>query len=761
MNLFLLLLFGIGSFIDGIAGINKMYRINQVNENTYQEFNKRFTVNAFTEISKQTVQNILFSPFSAHVILALITVGASGNTARELVNAISVPVDPTVTEYMFEDVLKQIENYYTYVLKTANKVYVTDRIPIKSIFINTAKYSFATDIENINVSNSKQAVDNINNWVNTQTDYEINNILLEHNVNADTSALLINALYLSADWVYKFTTTTSAYFHVNKKTMVTANMMTAVNTVNFSNRPDLKARFLELPFFGEDMSMIFALPYAVDGLSKMQSYLDRILNVQFNQTLVKYTIPKFSIQSTIDVKSILKFKGVRKAFTPTAEFLKIADMPFFISDVIQKTIIDVNENGVDVAVNSEERAPIDILRSQWNVEVFNADHPFLFYIKHITFGVLFIVIYLARGEKLKEYHDSNLQFASNIYTEFASKNNGNFLLCPLSAQIILSLAAIGAKETTAQQLSAALNLPADSSKIQNMFQQISPYLDINTDYQLSSANKIYTKSEIVLKDDFKSLAQNTFKADIQNINFDNKKAATKEINDWVETKTHNKIKDLLSDDSIKPNTAAVLVNAIYFKANWLRKFGKAYQRHFYITKTKKVETDMMVQRNDFNYYYNKDLHAEFLEMPFKGNDVVLTIALPKENEGLSDLEKSISRVLAVQPYEELDTVVTVPKFTMETKIDFKSILQSLGATLPFSDNANFKGMSDIPLKIDEAVQKTYIEITETGATASAATYFSPMMVSIPRAHFTANRPFIYYFRHKVHGVFFVGRYTEP
>ncbi|KAK4883159.1 hypothetical protein RN001_006478 [Aquatica leii] len=651
----------------------------------YHDSNLQFASNIYTEFASKNNGNFLLCPLSAQTILSLAAVGAKETTAEQLSAALNLPADTSKIENMFQQISPYLDINTNYQLLSANKIYTKMGISLKDDFKTLAENTFKADIQNINFDNKEAATKEINEWVETKTHNKIKDLLSDDSIKPNTAAILVNAIYFKADWLSKFGKAFQLPFHITKTKQVETDMMVQRNDFNYYYNKDLHAEFLEMPFIGNDVVLTIALPKEIDGLSDLEKSMSRVLAMQPYQELdTIVTIPKFTMETKIDFKSILQSLGATLPFSNNANFKGMSDIPLKIDEVVQKTFIEVTETGATAAAATH----FSVMMVSMPRADFTADRPFIYYLRH---------------------------------KEFASKNNGNFLLCPLSAQTILSLAAVGAKETTAQQLSAALNLPADSSKIQNMFQQISPYLDINTNYQLLSANKIYTKMGISLKDDYKTLAENTFNAEIQNINFDNNEAATKEINDWVETKTHNKIKDLLSKDTIKPDTAAVLVNAIYFKADWLNKFGKAFQMPFHITKTKTVETNMMLQRNDFNYYYNKDIHAEFLEMPFIGNDVVLTIALPKEIDGLSDLEKSISRVLAIQPYEELDAIVTIPKFTMETKIDFKSILESLGATLPFSNNANFKGMSDIPLKIDEVAQKTFIEVTETGATAVAAT----------------------------------------
>ncbi|KAB0801967.1 hypothetical protein PPYR_04153 [Photinus pyralis] len=365
--------------------------------------------------------------------------------------------------------------------------------------------------------------------------------------------------------------------------------------------------------------------------------------------------------------------------------------------------------------------------------------------------------------ELEEFQDSNLKFAADVYQAISQINELNFLVCPLSAQIILSLATVGAKANTAKQLSSCLHLPDDSKRIKSIFEKLSYNFDVKEPYQLSSANKIFLNDKCDVKDEYKEVAVNTFKSGIESMNFADGEKVAMEINRWVESKTNNKIKDLVKGNDINTDILALLVNALYFHGNWAYEFGDSmgYQDRFYVNENETVLIDLMTQRNDFNYYNNKEVNAEFLELPFVGNDVTMTFVLPKEKNGVSRLGKNISTVLSKQPLEKVDAIITIPKFKIESVIEFKGVLESLGVTDPFSKGANFDGISDVPLHIDNVIQKTFIEINEKGATAAAATEITLMMDSLPNVLFTVNRPFIYFLKHRSNGIMFVGRYCKP
>ncbi|KAK5650723.1 hypothetical protein RI129_001752 [Pyrocoelia pectoralis] len=219
--------------------------------------------------------------------------------------------------------------------------------------------------------------------------------------------------------------------------------------------------------------------------------------------------------------------------------------------------------------------------------------------------ILLVLVITINATELQEFQDSNLQFAADIYKVISKKNEGNFLVCPLSAQIILSLATVGARENTAKQLSSCLHLPNDSTKIQSIFEKLNNNFDIQLPYQFSSANKIFLNNRCDIKSEYKELAVNTFKAGIENINFADGENAANEINRWVENKTSNKIKGLMKKENIQIDALAILVNALYFQGNWLYEFGDSLglRETFHVNENETVLIETMSQRNNFDYLF--------------------------------------------------------------------------------------------------------------------------------------------------------------
>ncbi|KAF5285396.1 hypothetical protein FQA39_LY16650 [Lamprigera yunnana] len=334
-------------------------------------------------------------------------------------------------------------------------------------------------------------------------------------------------------------------------------------------------------------------------------------------------------------------------------------------------------------------------------------------------------------------------------------NSGNFLVCPLSIDVVLALVHAGARGNTAKQLSTGLHLPECHSEREG--------------YSLNSANKIYLQDNFKISDDFKSVAVNVFNSDIQNVNFKKNEEAANEINKWVEEQTEDKIRDLINKDDLSEDTRAVLVNALYFNGTWVHQFPKyaTTQRPFHSTKDKAVNIDMMENTDYFGYYEDDTLKAKFLEMPYIGSDIFMTIVLPNDIEGLAELEDNLPAVLTEPKYTMERVHVQIPKFKIESTIELIPILKQLGIEDLFDDRSDLTGIgaNKESLAVSKVVQKAFIEVQEAGTTAAAATAVEIVDRSgssyYSTTTFWADRPFIFYVRFTNNSVpLFIGRVSS-
>ncbi|KAF7272551.1 hypothetical protein GWI33_014670 [Rhynchophorus ferrugineus] len=342
--------------------------------------------------------------------------------------------------------------------------------------------------------------------------------------------------------------------------------------------------------------------------------------------------------------------------------------------------------------------------------------------------------------------------------------NKNFVFSPLSAQIILALTQAGARGQTAQEFSTAVNLPEDVNKTEEAIRQLLPTLkSTHADISLSAANKMYLGKGIVIKKAFETLAVSSFQAAAENLDFAKSTEATNIINHWVEEKTNEKIKDLIPLGALDASTRLVLVNALYFKGKWNTPFETYLTRKepFHVSKTQTKQVDMMHVEDFFNYYECTKRNVKFLELPYLDDRLTMTIVLPNEIDGLASLENNIESLLTPPPYNKERVAVSMPKWLTETSVDLKGILERLGLRKAFSDSADFKNLSDESLQIGQVLQKSFINVTESGTEAAAATVVSLVFLSAPLVEpdpiiFKADRPYLYFIRHN-DVILFVGK----
>lgn len=196
----------------------------------------------------------------------------------------------------------------------------------------------------------------------------------------------------------------------------------------------------------------------------------------------------------------------------------------------------------------------------------------------------------------------------------------------------------------------------------------------------SVANQIFVQQNIPLNKNFQEVATKSFFSGVESVDFARASEAASQINHFVAEKTHNKIKELVSSDSLGSDTRAVLINAIYMKAEWQRQFKPedTYKQHFYADEVANASVDFMHATKGFNYGVLTDLDASALEMKYVDSDLSLLIILPNSRTGLSALEtklKSSNLVKITDQLSERMVKVSIPKFKIEYQVQLNDALK--------------------------------------------------------------------------------------
>jgi len=364
----------------------------------------------------------------------------------------------------------------------------------------------------------------------------------------------------------------------------------------------------------------------------------------------------------------------------------------------------------------------------------------------------------------------NNDFAFDLYGKLCGQR-GNLFYSPYSISSALGMTYAGARGETAAQMAKTLHLDLPQERLHPAFGSLIQEQNgagKKRTYKLNVANALWGQKNYGFLDDFLTLMRTSYGADLREVDFSNDPEGTrKAINDWVEKQTNDKIKNLLPPGSITPVQRLALVNAIYFKGDWDKKFKKENTKDgpFSIKADRKVDVPLMHQTG--NYRYLDGDSFQLLEMPYEGKELTMTILLPKKVDGLTELEK---RLTAGNLNEWLgkssstSVQVTLPKFKMVTQFSLNGTLSELGMPQAFGPGADFSGMNGKrDLYIMVAVHKAFVDVNEEGTEAAAATAVAPgaFRPQIP-VEFKADHPFVFLIRDmRSHSILFLGRLIEP
>ncbi|CAB1349649.1 unnamed protein product [Coregonus sp. 'balchen'] len=374
---------------------------------------------------------------------------------------------------------------------------------------------------------------------------------------------------------------------------------------------------------------------------------------------------------------------------------------------------------------------------------------------------------------------ANTNFSLELFKKITESNKtGNIFYSPLSISSALAMVSLGARGNTATQMSESLHLHKATDNVHVGFSKLMSELNKKgAPYALSLANRLYGEQSYQFVETFLGDTKKHYNAELEAVDFkSNAETARQNINAWVENQTAEKIKNLLAEGIVDHLTRLVLVNAIYFKGNWEKKFKETSTSDalFKLNKNESKPVKMMHQKAKFPLTFIPEANCQILELPYVGNELSMLIMLPNEMEddttGLKKLEKELTYNNLVEwtRPDMMDTVevqVGLPKFKLEESLDLKDLLVSMGMTDAFDDSkSDFSGMSPSnDLVLSEVIHKAFVEVNEEGTEAAGATAAIMMMRCAMRTpKFVADHPFLFFIRHNpTQSILFYGRYCSP
>jgi len=349
---------------------------------------------------------------------------------------------------------------------------------------------------------------------------------------------------------------------------------------------------------------------------------------------------------------------------------------------------------------------------------------------------------------------------------------------PLSLEYALAMCANGASGQTLEELTDFMGFGNDIDALNALCNKLLcelPAVDLGITLKLTDA--LLVRDEFPLLPSYQQTVRDTYFAAVANDSFSNPAAVAKIVNDWASRCTNGFIDQVLTESDINPDTIALLMNALYFKARWagderdpMFKPDLTRESSFYPGDGTSLMLPMMSTMDWFQYAEMDGYKV--LALPYANSRYYMYIFLPDKNDIAALLAQlptlSWSQLLKSFKHDA-EVYVRLPKFELEQKYYLREQLAALGVNRAFAFTGEFDRMfqrTDYPFAIGEVIQKARIAVDEWGTEAGAVTVVEMKMGSAPyeeepkRVYFTCDHPFAFAIGESTSGaILFSGVYS--
>ncbi|XP_054771386.2 leukocyte elastase inhibitor-like isoform X2 [Lytechinus pictus] len=377
-------------------------RVNstEVSEHTMKlaRANNEFAVNLYKALSEtHPDQNLFFSPLSVSTALGMTHLGARGTSSKQMREVLRFDL---LEEEHLHASFKQLnallyESSSKYTLKSANKLFGKAGAEFLQEFLDNTSNFYNSALEAVKDFAAPEARKGINDWVAKETENKIQNLIPDGILNSLTELVLVNAIYFKSTWDQAFDneSTKSGVFKMEQET-AHLRMMQKEGEPMMTDDKTRRCFVLEMPYDGNDLSMLAILPWDDDGLERVEEQLTMealdFWDSDLEPEQAMYWFPRFKLEDTFSLSSILQSMGMTDPFEGgKADFSGITgDQSLHISEVIHKAFVEVNEEGTEAAAATGVTMMKRSLGKRYRLRF---DHPFLFLIRdRRTKAVLFL-----------------------------------------------------------------------------------------------------------------------------------------------------------------------------------------------------------------------------------------------------------------------------------------------------------------------------------------------------------------------------------
>jgi len=365
--------------------------------------NNAFAFDLYHSMSGEQ-SNMVFSPYSISLALAMAYAGARGETESQMAQVLHFDLSQEQLHPAFNKLSLELdeinesagtEENQEAQLEVANSLWAQDSYPFRQEYLDTVALNYGTGVRLVDFINNYNPLRlEINTWVREQTKGKINGLLPDGALSGDTRMILVNAVYLKADWLHTFSSNMNhiAPFKLIDGKEVQVEAMSDELHLSYIDGDGYQG--VGLPYAGQTAEMTILIPdkgaFAAFESTLGLAKLNEILNAMQSAS-VKLSLPKFTFESQFSLPTGLSALGMTDAFNSSfADFSGMTGKrDLFISDVIHKAFVAVDEEGTEAAATTSIRVIPELARPE-PIELI-IDRPFIFIIRDTVNGqILFI-----------------------------------------------------------------------------------------------------------------------------------------------------------------------------------------------------------------------------------------------------------------------------------------------------------------------------------------------------------------------------------
>mmetsp|Transcript_22788 Transcript_22788/g.37507 ORF Transcript_22788/g.37507 Transcript_22788/m.37507 type:complete len:387 (+) Transcript_22788:159-1319(+) len=341
-----------------------------------------FTLSLLREFAKKSPSdNVTVSPYSLSQALVLVLAGAKDETHQAILRALSVR---SYSPEFLSALYSMLPKTTLVTIDSANAIWVDKCCQLKPSYVELVTTRSAAMVSDVDFLDPESTAEMINAWSAGKTKGKIPSIVEKDELSAGTTLILTNAVFFKADWMFPFDKqeTKRGLFTVREGETVEVDFM--YQTVDVKLGSIAGASYVYIPYKDDDLQMLIIRPDDGGSLVTVESQLtpETLFSLQAYHKKVHLCLPRFRVESKLDLVETLKSLGMETAFTEDADFSHMGDSVGQIKKVFQKVYVDVNEEGTEAA------AATLLEMERCMPKEFRVDRPFLWFIVSMASRVI-------------------------------------------------------------------------------------------------------------------------------------------------------------------------------------------------------------------------------------------------------------------------------------------------------------------------------------------------------------------------------------